>query len=221
MDISKHSFSVLGLARSGLATANYLAVRGANVMVSDRQTADKLPLADLDPKVQVRLGQEFVREGDIVVISPGIKPTAPAHKLAHDRGAEVVSDIELFYRLAPCPVLAVTGTDGKSTTTALLGELIASTGLNTFVGGNIGIACMAGLDKLDPRSMAVLEVSCFQLNHCTTFKPKVAVITNIAEDHIDYHGSFEEYVNAKRRILQAMGPGDTVVINADDKHLAA
>ncbi len=214
------SFSVLGLARSGLAAANYLARNGADVFVSDRAPAQKLPLDKLDPRVTVCAGEEKVRQGDVVVISPGIKPGTPAHSMAHELGSEVISDIELFYRLSPAPVLAVTGTDGKSTTTALLGELCAAAGFPVFVGGNIGVACMDGLKQLSKEGLAVLEVSCFQLTHCYQLRPRVALVTNIAEDHVEYHGSFEEYVEAKRRIFQSMGAGDTLVLNGDDELLA-
>lgn len=218
--ISGQSFSVLGLARSGLAAANYLARHGASVQVSDRNPAEKLPLDRLDPSVKVVAGREEVRPGDTVIISPGIKPGTPAHKLAHEKGKEVISDIELFGRLAPCPIIAITGTDGKSTSTALIGKLVEAAGFPTFVGGNIGVACMEGLEQLTENSVAVLEVSCFQLTHCYTFRPKVALITNIAEDHVEYHGSFEEYLKAKQRVYQAMGAGDTLVLNGDDPILS-
>ncbi len=218
--IKGQSFSVLGLARSGLAAANYLARNGADVHVSDRSPAEKLPLDKLHPAVKVTAGQETVRPGDTVIISPGIKPNSAAHKMAHELGKEVISDIELFGRLAPCPILAITGTDGKSTSTALLGKLTEAAGYPTFVGGNIGVACMEGLEQLTETSVAVLEVSCFQLTHCYQFRPKVALVTNIAEDHVEYHGSMEEYIKAKQRIFQAMGPGDTLVLNGDDPELA-
>lgn len=218
--IQGQSFSVLGLARSGLAAANYLARHGASVQVSDRSPAQKLPLDKLHPAVSVVAGEEHVRPGDTVIISPGIKPDSPAHKLAHELGKEVISDIELFGRLAPCPIIAITGTDGKSTSTALIGALCEAAGFHTFVGGNIGVACMEGLEQLTPQSVAVLEVSCFQLTHCYDFKPKVALVTNIAEDHVEYHGSMEEYIKAKQRVYQSMGAGDVLVLNGDDPELA-
>jgi len=214
-------FSVLGLARTGVAAANWLAAQGAQVLASDPKEREKLPLDKLDPAVEVHHGANVVRDGDVVVISPGIKPKTQAWQLAHDLGSEVISDIELFYRACPCPIVAITGTDGKSTTTALTGTLLRAAGYNTFVGGNIGNACMEGLASLDgqEKSVAVLEVSCFQLMHCPTFAPRVAVVTNIAEDHIEYHGSMAGYVAAKKQVYGNMSSG-RLVLNGDDEELS-
>jgi len=217
---SEHRFSVLGLARTGVAAANWLAMHGMDVLASDPKPAGELPLDRLHPAVKTVPGRNEVREGDVVVISPGIKPHTPAWNLAHEKGSEVLSDIDLFARLCPCPIVAVTGTDGKSTTTALIGELLRGAGNDTFVGGNIGWACMEGLDGLTPQSVAVLEVSCFQLTHCPTFSPAVAVVTNIAEDHVEYHGTFQAYVEAKQMIYANMGPGQRLVVNGDDPEIA-
>jgi UDP-N-acetylmuramoylalanine--D-glutamate ligase len=220
MELAGHRFSVLGLARTGIAAANYLVHYGADVVASDNKASSSLPLADLDERVVVRAGENFVRPGDTVVISPGIKPGAPTWHLAHDTGGEVISDIELFYRLCPCPIVAITGTDGKSTTTALIGKLLEAAGKKVFVGGNIGLGCMVGLEGLSPDDVAVLEVSCFQLTHCPTFRPNVAVITNIAEDHVEYHGSIAAYIEAKQQVFANMGEGDVIIANGDDPEIA-
>ncbi len=213
-------YSVLGLARSGVAAANYLVRHGARVVASDLKPADQLPLDKLDAAVEVRAGENYVREGDTVVISPGIKPGSPTDVMARARGAEVISDIELFYRQCPCPVVAITGTDGKSTTTALIGSLLEAAGLKVFVGGNIGNACMDGLEGLGPDDVAVLEISCFQLVNCHRLHPLVAVVTNIAEDHVEYHGSMEAYIEAKKRVFRTMGEGDLLVLNGEDPEIA-
>jgi UDP-N-acetylmuramoylalanine--D-glutamate ligase len=220
MDLTGAKYSVLGLARTGIAAANYLARHGANVVASDMKDIFDLPLDDLHSAIDVRSSQNFVRENDCVVISPGIRPHSSAWNLAHEKGGEVISDIELFARLCPCPIIAITGTDGKSTTTALIGHLLEAAGIHTFVGGNIGHACMNGLDDLTPESVAVLEVSCFQLTHCRTFKPAVAVVTNIAEDHVEYHGSMSSYIEAKQRIYAHQGEGDRLIINGEDPEIA-
>ena len=205
--------SVLGIARSGFVAANWLAAAGADVLASDLRPKEKWPKG-LD-------GRNEVREGDLVIISPGIRPGSPTFELAHARGREVWSDIELFGRLCPAPVIAITGTDGKSTTTAMIGQVFQACGLSPVVGGNIGTGAMGILDKVDPNGVAILEVSCFQLIHTLTLRPRVAVLTNIAEDHVDYHGSFDAYVDAKRRVLQTMGDGDAVVVNREDPILSA
>ena len=219
-DLKRVRVSVLGIARSGLVAANWLAAAGADVLASDLRPRDQWP-EGLDPRVKVADGRNEVREGDLVIISPGIRPDSPAYELAHARGREVWSDIELFGRLCPAPVIAITGTDGKSTTTAMIGDVFRACGRPPAVGGNIGIGAMGILDAVDPAGVAVLEISCFQLVHTLTLRPRVTVLTNIAEDHVDYHGSFDAYVTAKRRVLQASGAGDVVVLNRDDPILDA
>ncbi|MFH1533225.1 MAG: UDP-N-acetylmuramoyl-L-alanine--D-glutamate ligase [Pseudomonadota bacterium] len=211
--------SVLGIARSGLAAANWLAAAGADVLASDLRPSEKWP-EGLDPRVAVADGRNEVREGDLVIISPGIRPGSPTFDLAHARGREVWSDIELFGRFCPAPVVVITGTDGKSTTTAMIEAVFRACGRPPVVGGNIGIGAMGILDAVDPDGVAILEVSCFQLVHTLTLRPRVAVLTNIAEDHVDYHGSFDAYVAAKRRVLQSMGDGDAVVLNREDPILS-
>ncbi len=220
LEVKGQRFSVLGLARTGIAAANYLARHGADVVASDTRPIENLPLGDLDGRVTVKAGENFVRPGDTVVISPGIKPGTPTWHLAHTTGSEVLSDIELFYRLAPCPIVAITGTDGKSTTTTLIATLLEAAGKTVFTGGNIGLGCMTGLEGLQPDHVAVLEVSCFQLTHCPTFRPRVAVVTNIAEDHVEYHGSMAAYIEAKQQVYANMGPGDILVANGDDPEIS-
>jgi UDP-N-acetylmuramoylalanine--D-glutamate ligase len=207
--------SILGIARSGLAAANWLVAAGADVLASDLRPRDQWP-EGLDPRVTIADGRNEVRDGDLVIISPGIRPDSETYAMAHRKGREVWSDIELFGRLCPAPIIGITGTDGKSTTTVMIGEVFKACGRPSVVGGNIGTGAMGVLDAVDPAGVAVLEVSCFQFVHVDTLRPKVAVLTNLAVDHVDYHGSFEAYVAAKRKILQAMGEGDTVVLNRDD-----
>ncbi len=214
-------FSVLGIARSGIAAANALVGRGYRVLASDLRSEGELAgsLAQLDSRVEVVTGENRVRDGDTVIISPGVRPGSPAHRAAHERGRAVWSDVELFWRLSPAPMLAVTGTDGKSTTTALLGEMATLAGCPTFVGGNIGVPLCRALDYLTLEHLVVAEISCFQLIHCPTLRPRVAVYTNISQDHIDYHGSFEAYQAAKRLLMANLGPDETVVFNALDTQM--
>jgi UDP-N-acetylmuramoylalanine--D-glutamate ligase len=209
-------YSVLGIARSGLAAANWLAGRGLDVLASDLRPLKDWPIDQLHPDVKIAAGENNVRAGDVVVISPGIKPGSETWNLAHALGSEVISDIELFARLCPCPIVAITGTDGKTTTTTMIGEIFRQAGRHVIVAGNIGNPVMGELDNLTPASVAVIEVSCFQLTHIYSLRPRVTVLTNIAKDHVDYHGSFEAYIQAKQRILQAQGPGDMVVWFAED-----
>ena len=223
MAASRPRHSVLGAARSGVAAANFLARTGHDVLLSDPKPERELTeaLADLDARVTTRFGGNEIRPGDVVVISPGIPPHAQVFAEATRLGREVISEVELFARHHGGPILAVTGTDGKSTTTKLLGDLIRARHAEVFVGGNIGLALTTALPELSPEAPVVAEISNAQLITIDRFRPRVAVVINIAEDHTSYHGSFEAYQAAKRRVFENMGPGDTVVLNHDDAHIRA
>jgi UDP-N-acetylmuramoylalanine--D-glutamate ligase len=214
----------MGLARSGVAAANALVKRGHRVVASDLRDEVKLSafLSQLDPRVEVILGENPVLAGSVIVVSPGITPSAPVFQEAARLGCDVVGEIGLFYQLrGTVPVLAVTGTDGKSTTTSWLGAMCEVAGRPTWVGGNLGTPLCASLDVLTTEHTVVAEVSCFQLSTAPNFHPKVAVVTNIAPDHLDYYGgSFEAYVQAKASVIANHGPGDTMVLNADDPILS-
>ncbi len=205
-------YSVVGLARSGVAAANALARLGKDVLASD--TKDTLATA-LDPRVATHFGKNVVRAGDVVVMSPGVPPHAPIFAEAERLGCRVISEIQLFQELRPdLHVLAITGTDGKSTTTSWLGAMCAAD-RPTFVGGNIGIPLTQAVHDLAHGQTVVAEVSNAQLMTAPAFHPRVAVVTNIAPEHLDYHGSFEAYVAAKHRILENLGEGDAAVLRRD------
>jgi UDP-N-acetylmuramoylalanine--D-glutamate ligase len=215
-------YSVVGAARSGVAAANFLARLGRDVLLSDQKPAEKLgaEVQGLDPRVRTRFGQNEVRSGDVVVISPGVSPLSPTFAACVEAGRAVISEVELFAAWHRGPIAAITGTDGKSTTTKLVGDLLAAGGLDPFVGGNIGNALTEALPDLAPDRWVVAEVSNAQLITTDRFRPRVATVLNIAEDHTSYHGSFEAYQEAKRRVWQRMGDGDTLILNADDPYIA-
>jgi UDP-N-acetylmuramoylalanine--D-glutamate ligase len=223
MTTPRPRYSVMGAARSGVAAANFLARTGHDVLLSDPKAQADLTdaLADLDERVATRFGGNEIRPDDVVVISPGIPPHAPVFAEATRLGREVISEVELFARHHPGPILAVTGTDGKSTTTKLLGDLIRARHPEVFVGGNIGLALTTALPELPADAPVVAEISNAQLITVDRFRPRVAVVINIAEDHTSYHGSFDAYQAAKRRVFENMGPGDTVVLNHDDANIRA
>jgi len=218
------TYSVIGLARSGVAAANALVGRGHRVIASDLHNESKLSefLSQLSPAVEVVLEKNHVEPGSVVVVSPGIPLNAPIFPLAAETAERVVGEIGLFYELkGNVPVLAVTGTDGKSTTTSWLGSMCRAAQHPTWIGGNLGIPLCASLDELTAAHIVVAEVSCFQLSTAPNFHPQVAIITNIAPDHLDYYGgSFEAYKAAKAAVMQNHGPKDTVVLNGDDPILA-
>lgn len=215
--VEGRSFSVVGAGRSGLAAANLLARHGGDVLLVEAKTMPRPE--SLDARVAFRDGTNEVRLGDVAVLSPGLPEVSPLRAEIASRASEVLGEVELFYRLSPAPILAITGTDGKSTVTTMLGEIMRKS-RPTFVGGNLGNPLCDDLDTLTPEHVVVAEVSCFQLTTCSAFRPRVAVVTNIAEDHTDYHGSFERYQAAKRLIWRAMTSDDTLLLNADDPFIA-
>jgi len=211
-------YSVVCAARSGIAAANFLARTGRDVLLSDTRAEADLAagLQGLDPRVATAFGGNRVRPGDVVIISPGVSPLSDTFGMCQREGAIVVSEVELFGAWHKGPIVAITGTDGKSTTTKLTGDLLAAGGLAPFVGGNIGNALCEALPDLAPDAWVVAEVSNAQLITTHAFRPRVAAIVNIAEDHTSYHGSFAAYQEAKRRVWPSMGPGDTLILNAGD-----
>lgn len=214
---------VLGLARTGRETARFLAQQGAIVQLSDLRAAADLQaelsaLAGLP--IQYHLGGQDVNwlEGvDMVVPSPGVPMNNPLLREAGRRGAEIVSEIELAYRCLSLPLIAVTGTNGKSTTTTLIGEILKANGTKTFIGGNLGtplIGCAAG--RWD---WGVVEVSSFQLEWVTWFRPRIAVLLNLTEDHLDRYPDLSAYGRAKQRIFAAQEEADIAVLNRDDSRV--
>lgn len=229
-DLEGATFAVLGLGRSGVAAANALARRGANVMAWDDQPAERLTaqLERLDPRVTPRCGAAYIaRPGEIAVLSPGIGPTTPSFRRARASAALMIGEIELFYRLDRAdngglghPIIAITGTDGKTTTASLIAEMFKRAGFETLLAGNIGDPLCNHIDKLGSQAVVVAEVSAFQLITAPMFRPRVAVLTNIAADHLDYFGGdFSAYIDAKVAVASRCGAGDTVIVNGADAKL--
>ena len=210
---------VVGAARSGMAAAELLARRGARVTLTEtRQSLDGLPRLR-ESGVAVELGghrPETLARAELVVLSPGVSPRLPLIDDVRRRGAPVISEVELAARWLRGPIVAVTGTKGKSTTTLLTGRMFDADGRQALVGGNIGTALSSQVEASAPDVVHVVEVSSFQLELTRTFHPRIAVLLNLAPDHIDRHGSFEEYAAAKARIFANQTGDDTMVINADE-----
>jgi UDP-N-acetylmuramoylalanine--D-glutamate ligase len=220
MDIAGKRVMVLGLARTGIAVARFLAARGASVLVSDCKAesdmiADVQSLSSLP--LSFRLGGEdpsWLDEIDAVVPSPGVPRENFLLREACRRGIPVLSEIELAFRFLKAPLVAITGTNGKSTTTTLAGEILKAAGLKVFVGGNIGVPLIDFVSS--DWDWGVAEVSSFQLEWVEGFRPKIAVLLNVTEDHLDRYPDFASYRTAKERLFAAQTPADTAVLNRDD-----
>lgn len=210
---------VVGAARSGIAAATLLLRRGASVTVADVKPEIDGGAALLAAGIRLELGTnqpEALENADLVVLSPGVPPTQPPIEAARRRGAEVIGELELAWRWLKGRVIAVTGTKGKSTTTTLIGRMLAEGGLRTAVGGNIGLALSAQVDHSTPETLHVVEASSFQLETADSFHPWIAVLLNFSPDHLDRHASVEEYRGAKTRIFARQTASDWAVVNADD-----
>jgi UDP-N-acetylmuramoylalanine--D-glutamate ligase len=227
MELKGKKVLVVGLGKSGLAAALFLRQRGALVTVSDARSADQLTKeipALLEAGIMVEAGGHGLltfRRQDLIVVSPGVPLDTPELAQVRSFGLPVIGELELAARFLKGNILAITGSNGKTTTTTLVGEILERAGLPTLVGGNIGVPVVALIDGSTDTSWSVLEVSSFQLESTEQFHPKIAVILNITPDHLDRHGSFENYAQAKERILASQNEQDFVVLNADNTRAAA
>jgi len=216
---------VVGLARTGVASARFLAARGARVTVSERRGAAELagPLAALPAGVALELGghrpETFLAQ-DLLVPSPGVRLDDPLLARARAAGVRVVSEIELAWRHLAVPLAAVTGSNGKSTVTTALGLVLEAAGIPARVGGNLGNPLVGEVEAAAAARWVVAEVSSFQLEGIETFRPRLAALLNLSEDHLDRHPSYESYVRAKCRVFENMESGDDLVANADDALVA-
>jgi UDP-N-acetylmuramoylalanine--D-glutamate ligase len=202
---------VLGLARSGRAAVAALAARGVAVVAHD--ASESVDTAGLEGDVRLGAWDDALLDGvGLVVKSPGVPDSAPPVRAARGRDIEVVSEIELGARLLANPIVGVTGTNGKTTTTALLGAVFEEAGWPVEVAGNIGRPLTSLVGEVDDGAWIVCELSSFQLEDVETLRPRVAVLTNLEPDHIDRHGSFDAYAAAKLRAFERQGPGDVAVV---------
>jgi len=222
VELNNKRVLVVGLGKSGVAAALFLKSRGAQVTVSDskpqEQLSEEIPIL-LDHGIAVETGGHGERTfhgQDLIVVSPGVPVDSPALVQARALGEPVIGEIELAAQFLPKNMVAITGSNGKTTTTTLIGEIISAGGYPTRVGGNIGTPAISLVATARRDSVIVLEVSSFQLETIQTFRPKVAVVLNVTPDHLDRHRTFETYVDAKARIFENQHADDFAVLNADD-----
>src|SRR5450631_1171314 len=227
MDVKGKRVLVVGLGKSGIASALFLADQGARVAVSDTKSVEELhheiPLL-LDHGIVVEAGyhgERTFKEQELIVISPGVPADVPQLLQARQAGIPVIGEVELAARYLKGQIVAITGSNGKTTTTTLAGEIIAASGNKTLVGGNIGTPAISFVASATDDTWIVLEVSSFQLETIETFHPKIAVVLNITPDHLDRHHTFENYAAAKQRIFENQTGSDFAVLNADDSTCVA
>jgi UDP-N-acetylmuramoylalanine--D-glutamate ligase len=214
---------VVGLGKSGKSAALFLRERGAQVTVSDSRSAEALAgeiPALLDAGIMVETGGHGLltfRRQDLIVVSPGVPYDTPELKQVRAFGLPIIGELELASRFLQGQIVAITGSNGKTTTTSLLGKIFADAGGPTLVGGNIGTPVIDLIAQSTPETTSVLEVSSFQLETVEQFRPHIAVVLNITQDHLDRHGTFENYAAMKARITAQQTPDDFFVLNAEDK----
>lgn len=223
MELKNQRVLVVGLGKSGIAAAMFLRQQGARVTVSDARSAVALAKeipALLDAGIMVESGGHGLltfRRQDLIVISPGVPLDTPEVKQVISYGVPVIGELELANRFLKGRKLAITGSNGKTTTTTLVGKILAEGGIETLVGGNIGTPVIDLIPKSTEETVSVLEVSSFQLETIEQFRPWIAVVLNITPDHLDRHGTFENYAAMKSRITERQQAEDFLVLNAEDK----
>lgn len=223
--IKGKNITVIGIGISNMPLIEYLCAAGANVTACDRREREKL--GDnydrcVSLGVKLKLGEDYL-EGltdDIIYKTPGIRCDIPQLKAAAERGAHITSEMETFFELCPSHIIAVTGSDGKTTTTTLIYEIMTRAGYKTWLGGNIGKPLLSEVDKMTENDYAILELSSFQL-HTMKYSPEIGVITNLSPNHLDWHKDYNEYIEAKTNIFRHMKSENRLVLNADNSDCAA
>jgi len=222
MELRGKKVLVVGLARTGAAVVQFLAKRGVKIKASDAKTA-----AELTPFLGALRGlpgewelgghtESFFSEADLIVMSPGVPLNLPPVAKAREKGIPVISEVELAFHFLRRPLIAVTGTNGKTTTTTLIGEMLKGSGKKVFVGGNIGTPLISYVEGPQDDDWVVAEISSFQLEGVRDFRPKIGVLLNLTEDHLDRYETFAEYAAAKKRIFAKQKKEDYALLNADD-----
>ena len=222
MELSGKRILIIGLGKTGIAAVRFLARRGAEIVVTDEKPLSLLKdafdeLADVLPHFKFRAGGLAIGSDiDLVVPSPGVAPLHEILSEAVNRGIPVMSELELACRFLRRPMIAITGTNGKTTTTTLIGEILEEAGKKVFVGGNIGRPLIGYVDGKQEEEYVVIEVSSFQLQWISRFRPDIAVLLNVTRDHVNYHGTFADYLRVKERIFENQTGEDLAIFNADD-----
>ena len=227
MELHNKKTLVVGLGATGIATALFLREQGAQVTVSEKKNREDLPAAAqqlCNKGVVLETGehrnQTFLKAG-LIIVSPGVSLETPPLQEAAAKGVEIISEIELAYRFITVPIIAVTGTNGKTTTVNLMADLFASSGKRAFLGGNVGNPLIEYVLNRNHEDYIIAEVSSFQLEGIRNFKPFVSVLLNLNHDHLDRYVSYSDYIAAKARLFINQTPEDYAILNADDPEVQA
>ncbi len=216
---------VVGLARTGVSVARFLKSKGAEVIVSDIKTSSQLKssldeLRDLDIEFELEDHKvETFKNVDLIVVSPGVPLDIKPVKEAHRHGIEIMSEVELAYHFIDTPIIAITGTNGKSTTTVLISNILEASGYKVYVGGNIGSPLIDYALSNQDRDYVVAEISSFQLDGIRTFRPKIGILLNITEDHLDRYPTLSSYIYSKSRMFTNQSTKDIAILNKDDSFI--
>ena len=218
--IKNKKVAVIGIGVSNTPLIDRLLAEGVSVTACDKRTREQMGAQadDLERRgCRLHLGGDYLDglDADVIFRTPGLRPDVPQIAAAVAKGAELTSEMEVFFRICPCPIIAVTGSDGKTTTTTIIAELLKAAGRTVHVGGNIGQPLLCQADDMEPEDWAVLELSSFQLMTMDR-SPHIAVVTNLAPNHLDVHKDMAEYVAAKENIFRYQRPGDIAVFNQDN-----
>lgn len=223
MELRDKKILVVGLGRSGQESAAFLHAQGAMVSISETAPLEGIPPAALawveENRIPLEAGGHTVKTflgTELIVVSPGVPLDIEPIRAAEGAGIPIIGEIELAARFMRTPMVAVTGTNGKSTTTTLIGHILSQAGKDVFVGGNIGAPLIGYAGGPQDKDFAVVEISSFQLDTMASFRPRVALLLNITEDHLDRYASFEDYVHSKFRVFANQSPQDTAILNRDD-----
>ena len=220
-NVAGKNITVIGIGISNLPLIKYLVSLGANVTACDRRSAEDLgenytELENLGVKFNLGDGYLNNLSGDMIFKTPGMRYDVPELLKAKENGSIVTSEMEVFFEVCPSHIIAVTGSDGKTTTTTLIHKMMTDAGYKTWLGGNIGNPLLTDTDKMKENDWVILELSSFQL-HTMRKSPEIAVITNISPNHLDMHKDYKEYIDAKKNIMLYQNEGDTLIVNADNQ----
>lgn len=220
-NVAGKNITVIGIGISNLPLIKYLVSLGANVTACDRRSAEDLGenYTELEKLgVKFNLGDGYLNNlsGDMIFKTPGMRYDVPELLKAKENGSIVTSEMEVFFEVCPSHIIAVTGSDGKTTTTTLIHKMMTDAGYKTWLGGNIGNPLLTDTEKMKENDWVILELSSFQL-HTMRKSPEIAVITNISPNHLDMHKDYKEYIDAKKNIMIYQNEGDTLIVNADNQ----